>query len=390
MTELGWTRSYNLFEYVAQTARENAFSAGLVWLLGSDSPLNLGTRRRLVGAISGLDTSGDGEIIAETEWVGAFTDDCNNDPGASKGEKTQPDGPKKKFRQKLDVWIAWNASGESYRLAIENKIKSQESNGQLQSYDELIAQELSPKPLVVAKKYWTLSGRAPQGGTGWQPLSYKAVYDHIVREIGDAYTDQSTRDYLSAMRALTELAETVISDEKVAAFVFHEVDSYGPVESRIVRAKLHLTLQQVWLDELAKKLAPASPWATDVSPSSNGNQATISIFAGLQDRDYVRYGMQVQSKSVKIFSSPYPYVKHPRQDQTQLVDLTIEELKTQFPDLNGPSRPKGRYFISWSDNSMLKGKTRNVTEWAHLLKPVLEKLSHLPFIPCEPIPHPDH
>jgi hypothetical protein len=323
---------------VSLAAREPVYSAALAWTLEDGSPLSLEQRLAVLASISGARVEGK-RVTAKTEW------------------------------HDLDLLVSIDGPSGPWHLAIENKIKSVEAHQQLAGYD----QHLAGLSGTVTKLFLTLTGEAPRSGRGWMPLSYRSLVDAL-RTHGRS-TNHYISDLCDALGRLVHISDAARSNEgRLASFAFEDADAgiSTSAQAFVDEMRLQKVVQRIWMTDLGRELALASPWQTEIGETHG--QALLNAQAALRSPTGFAVGLQLQGRSLKIFCAPHPYPRSATREQHAAVEAILETLRRPFA-LGSTAKPSGRRtrgFRSFTVATLPPG--RAASEWLAILRPHFDRL----------------
>ncbi|UVK43639.1 PD-(D/E)XK nuclease family protein [Mesorhizobium sp. AR07] len=331
----------NFVDAVLVAARERVFTAALGWLLSDQSTLDSPSRKKVLSELSGLDFAACDEIKYVAEW--------NNIDLLIKG-----------LRQCNEVCA----------IAVEMKLKSSESDGQLTRYDDNLRTLNHP----TTKIFLTLSGEEPRSGQGWQPL---ACADLLVTLMEIPGRDKYLNDLRDALGRLIAVEACVRTRIDIAGSVFQPAapaafEPTNSFESYLKDFRLRTFAQRVWMAELQSKLEIASRWVVNIR-ETNG-EALLDIEAESNTKPLCRVGLELQKRSLKLYVSPWPYDQRATREQQQMVDKILKDLGKRF-GISGkkPTAHRNRGFRSYSLQKTLPLE-RDVQAYAKYLQPWINKL----------------
>lgn len=343
------THGSNPLEALMLAHRENVHSAMLAWLLGSRH-LPVNSRRALLRAIVGIPDLPAKEITARTEW-----DD-------------------------LDILVEVTGDdGECAGLvAIEHKLKAGESETQLERYDKSLAVD---GRRTLRKVFLSFIGDSPRGGSDWTPASYDQLLDGL-NSMASTTSNQYARDYRDVVWRLNTCKRLVTTSREHAAYVF-ERDS-SPAIGRgfadyVEASRLRVTLQRVWLSELAKQVEVSNPnWLVGVG-ETNGAGLLNVYRRTRRNQCQVEYGVQVQRGRFKAFVQPAPYLKSTTEPERAAVEGVLAEIKGALglgADIKA-TNDRGRGFRSFRIRRATSTESPDLTASAALLRQLLNGLEQL-------------
>lgn len=305
----------NTLEYLA-VADEVFYSAILRWLFGPDSALSLKARLRVLEMLTGDSFADCAEIHATTEW------------------------------KNVDLVLDLRSSVGIRTIAIENKVKSVESETQLARYDARLAS--------ATKLFLTLTGERPRAAdSDWKPISYAQVLEAL-RQVGADVSNQYFRDYVSMLERLLEASRLVVSGRpEFAAFVFAKGRARNAsiptgFASYVTRLRLEKILQRAWLQAvgtraLASLASPlGSHWKVSVESEK---QALLNV----QSQVYAVgvLGLQLQHGKFKFFTRPHAYLKStPESTELERLHDVLLKLRRRLAPCSNPTAHKGKGFRS--------------------------------------------
>lgn len=326
-------------EWVSLAARERVYSAAFAWALDEKSPLPLEQRLSIVAALSGAETASTRAIKASTE------------------------------HERIDLLLTVEREIGPLSIAIENKIKATEGQGQLAIYD----QHLDKLPGTVKKVFLTLTGEAPRSGADWLPVTYTVLLDALRAQ--PASIDPYVADLCDALARLVAACDVTREDAEdaaVAAFKDQDIANVTAVATYIDEMRLNKVVQRRWMMALAARLGVKSPW--QVSFDETRGQALLNVGAALRDRPGYQVGVQLQWRTLKAFCAPYPYLSDADEDKHRTVETILETIRSGLALSRNarPSNSQKRGFRSFSIAKLPPG--RNLDEWTVGLKPQFARL----------------
>lgn len=340
----------NPFDALTLAHRENVHSAMLAWLLRTRQ-LPVESRRDLLRAITGISNLSVKEVDARTEW-----DD-------------------------LDILV--EVSGEDAEcpglVAIENKLKAQESETQLAKYDQRLADD---GRRVLRKVFLSFIGNAPRGGHDWIPRSYDQLLDGLDK-LASATSNQYVSDYRDVVKRLAACRRLVRTSLDHAEYIFY---IHGPsgfdrgFADYVEASRLRVTLQCVWLAELAKQVNSSSgTWSFGVGETNGAGLLNASRRIERKHRR-VEFGVQFQRGKFKAFAQPAPYLKSTTEPERAAVEQVLSEIKDALA-LDSKvlaTNDRGRGFRSFAIKPALtRAQSINTAACAARLELLLKALERL-------------
>jgi PD-(D/E)XK nuclease superfamily len=330
-------RQRTFVDWVSRAASEQVYSAAFAWLLSDQSTLSLDERLDVVAKLTD-DVTSQGRLIAvKTEW------------------------------KDIDLLLTIDLPAGPLVVAIENKIKAAEGEGQLGDYDR----HLQDFPRVK-KIFLTLNGEQPRSGAAWRAISYSVFLDAIraQRSAASGYV----ADLCSAMARLIAVAETASADGgELASRAFRDP---GARDSEIVSymedLRLNMVVQRMWMSELFSALNVKDPWKWSIK-ETNG-QALLDVKAALLNDVGYAIGIQLQNRALKLFCSPDPYPKVASQEQHRNVGEILERSRSLVGLTEGiqPTFSRLRGFRSFRIAELPPG--RQLDQWVKIVKPHVQRL----------------
>lgn len=290
-------------EYMAMADRENFHTALLAWMLGEKSPLPLARKVAVLNALLG----------APLPMLASMTTDTE-----------QAD---------IDLVVTCLLrDGSSFAVVVENKLKSQESEGQLDKYDK----ELENRQ-VHTKVFLTLLGDQPIRGRNWRAAGYQQLLD-VLDNTAPQNASQEDRyilDLRSMMRRILDAVRLVLHEPRFAQYAFGKKPAQtAPLDeesfaSYVERLRLGGLLQRAWYGNLRCQLSQSLDpnWSTKLAMGPrSGSLLDIFTIVGASGAQ-VRVGLQLQSLVLKAFCSPHPYFEKAAPESKVLVELSLERIR---------------------------------------------------------------
>ncbi|TKD01987.1 PD-(D/E)XK nuclease family protein [Polyangium fumosum] len=287
-------------EYMAVADRENVQTGLLAWLLGVHSPLSAPVRAEILGRLTGHNLP---PVISTT----ATTEDGNIDL----------------------VVTCHHEDGSRGCVAIENKLKSEESPGQLSSYDLRLATRH-----VHAKIFLSLLGERPHGGTGWISASYADLAEAL-----DAVSQEKSAcdpylwDAREMLHRLIKAVSLVTTDPEYARHVFpNSPKQPSPPEASFRKyvgtLRLRRVLQRAWCAHLGRSLGSLAPgWSTKTGTGARSAAAHLHVARVVgSGTDTFRVGLAVENLALKAFCHPSPYPKQVSASQKEGVAARLVQI----------------------------------------------------------------
>jgi hypothetical protein len=337
-------RKRTFFETVARASREPVYSAAFAWLFTEQSPLSLAQRVALVESLiddtaSGLSITAD----AESDFV--------------------------------DILLTVERAAGPLHVAIENKIKSSESESQLAKYDAHLAGFRDVKKLFLS-----VNGEAPRSGmgSGWQTVSYSRFLDAIravlslqtpgVATLGCVKDLGYVEDVCSAMERLVGLSNAAGTDQgHITSRAFKDPGATGSdMASYMEDMRLHMLVQRMWIGNLIRALDVKPPWKCSLK--EHHGQAILDVKAAFLNPPDFALGLQLQNRTLKLFCSPDPYSPTATAEQQNTVAIMLDECRGTLG--LEPERPmsasRGRGFRSLRISTM--PDNRQLEDWLPILR----------------------
>lgn len=284
------------FEHLSVAAREPTYSAALSFFLGEHSTLDLQTRARIIveafspTALVAKDIQ---RISTQTEW------------------------------NKVDLLITMECKNDVRHIAVEVKIKSDESPNQLADYDKTL-KEGGKDP--VDKVFLTLNGTPPMSGEGWKPVSWESVLGSL--KCKGTKRCPYLKDFRTSIEKLLNAVSEVSTDSGLADFVFegwrNPDGAETGIRAYILQMRLPVTLQVQWMTFLRSQLE--IPNNLEVEITETRANALFDIYFKTNEEPILRIGIQIQNKKAKIFCAPDPYPENATTRQHKAVDNSLRRL----------------------------------------------------------------
>ncbi len=320
-------------ELMALADVERVHSALLAWVLGHASPLAPDARARVLAALTGSPMDGITEAIGEVE------------------------------RGRLDVRINVRSPSGDRAVAIEVKLKAEESDDQLARYEARLAPG-------TAKVFLTPGGDPPETGSGWHPVSYE-TYLAALRSEQPVSRPEFFSDYLALLSRIVVALRRVCAEPSFAAFVFDEADTSGEValDCYVSRLRVAQLLQRAWLSELRRALLLLRPlaagWNSTIQTGSRSASGLLDFYTVAAHPPF-RVGLQVQGRTLKMFSHPSPYDGSLRNESAEL----LERMRAAGRIMGRVNRDRTKGF--WSVSMAKVPSARRIADWAPLLRKALD------------------
>lgn len=171
------------FEMIQRAAMEKTHSSAIAWIFSdSNEQFDNENKQQLISALTGTKIDG--------EFVNVFTE--------YKG---------------IDVLLEY----KDHVVAIENKIKITEHDGQLKRYDYTLKQDFQTKTIV--KVYLALIEEKPC--QDWIPLSYDTLLEEL-NKLSHSASGEIINDYLDNLKKLVECKSEFLRDHRNFANVFND------------------------------------------------------------------------------------------------------------------------------------------------------------------------
>jgi hypothetical protein len=328
-------RQRTFLEWVSRAASEQVYSAAFAWLLSEQSDLSLAQRLDVVAKLTYADTSKGRSIAVRTEW------------------------------KDIDLLLTIDLPAGPLVVAIENKIKAAEGEGQLGHYDRHLQNQR------VKKLFLTLNGEQPSSGAEWRAISYSEFLDAIRAQRA---ASEYVADLCSAMARLIAVAETAgLDGGELASKAFRDRGApHSAIASYMEDLRLNMVVQRIWFSKLRSAINVMDPWKWNIK-ETNG-EALLDIKAALQDDPGYVIGIQLQNRALKLFCSPDPYPKQADQEQHDTVDTILERCRRLFglPEGLRATRSRQRGFRSFPIAKLPPG--RHLHQWVEIVEPHVQRL----------------
>ncbi len=342
-------------EYMAMADRENVQTGLLAWVLGNESPLDVRRRVAVLSAITGKQLPPVRATKSETE------------------------------DQDIDLVVTCELeSGGKVLIAIENKLKAQESARQLERYDAYLK-----KHPVYAKVFLTLLGDTPKRGSTWVGASYAQLVGALdsTAPLDDGAEDRYVLDARSMMRRLVEAVNRVSSEPRFTRYLFkHDSQTIIETEEKsfaayVKQLRLKRLLQRAWCKQVERHLgAPLEAgWSTHIATGSKSASALLDVakIVGPEGQK-VRVGLQLQDLVLKAFCAPHPYPKPVTAQQRNLVAQRLQQVRSvlSLDAKHKPSSSRDRGFRSFSIKRNIE-EQYSVIAWADVVRGYYQRLAEV-------------
>jgi hypothetical protein len=305
-----FTTDPNGLEAIVKAHRENAHSAILSWLLGS-LELSVPIRTCILRGL--VDNSGNEplpnnilKIQSYVEW---------ND---------------------LDILIEAETEDTLYIIGIEHKIKARESESQLKKYEGFLnVHKKEQEKRIVRKIFLTFVGETPNGGSDWEPVSYKMLLCGLNTALVNLTKQKSQNQYLSdyqiLIKRLMSAQRLILKEKDYTRWLFDsksERNKQGRFQTYVLKCGLRTTLQRAWLAEIINRVKPSSDWTTKTD-ETHGNG--LLEFEKETKDSKLHFGLQMQDWALKVFVKPWPYIaKSNDTERKEAVEDLLDTIRKRF------------------------------------------------------------